>query len=171
MKRILINQELCSGCRNCQLACMAEHTAGKSVLTLDLQDRSNQARNFIELGPKGKAVPVFCRHCDDPACVTACMSGAMSKDRETGVVTSDPEKCAGCWMCVMSCPFSMVRPDYLAGKVAVKCDFCNGRAIPRCIEACPTGAISLIEITPSGIEKIPWPDEAGEEAPVKEGSC
>lgn len=164
MKRILINKELCSGCRNCQLACMAEHSAGKSVLMLDLTDQANQARNYIELGPDGKPVPVFCRHCDEPACVTACMSGAMSKDPETGVVSHDSAKCAGCWMCVMSCPFGMVRPDQQGGQVAVKCDFCAGRTFPRCVEACPTGAITLVEVAPTGsVKVIPRPETVNQE--------
>ena len=143
VRRILINKELCQGCKNCQLACMAEHTQDKCVLTLDLGDRSNQARNFIEPGNNGKPVPLFCRHCDEPACVTACMSGAMTKNPQTGEVMTDSKKCAGCWMCVMSCPFGIIQPDQATGTVAVKCDFCADRPFPRCVEACPTGAISM----------------------------
>lgn len=166
MKRILINQELCDGCKNCQVACMAEHTESKSILNLNLADPANQARNFIEMGPNGKAVPVFCRHCDEPACVTACMSGAMTKNPDTGVVSNDPAICAGCWMCVMTCPFSIVRPDY-QGKAAIKCDFCAGRSFPRCVESCPTGAITLVEVSAAGmINKISWEDTVS--APVKE---
>ncbi|ACV63690.1 4Fe-4S ferredoxin iron-sulfur binding domain protein [Desulfofarcimen acetoxidans DSM 771] len=142
-RRILINKDLCQGCKNCQLACMAEHTGNKSVLLLDLENRANQARNFIEPGNDGKPVPILCRHCDDPACVTACMSGAMTKNPYTGEVSCDINKCAGCWMCVMSCPFGIIQPDRVNGTRAVKCDFCAGRHIPRCVEACPTGAITM----------------------------
>lgn len=167
MKRILINTEYCQGCRNCQLACMAGHAAAKSVLDLDLEDRSNQARNFIETGPGGGPVPILCRHCDEPACVTACMSGALTKNSDTGTVDHDPEKCAGCWMCVMSCPFGIIRPDIREGKVAVKCDFCSGRAFPRCVEACPTGALTLIEVAAQGsVQIISMPEPiAGESLP------
>ena len=44
MKRILINPELCNGCKNCQLACMAEHSAAGSVLALDLEDPASRGR-------------------------------------------------------------------------------------------------------------------------------
>ncbi|MBF7082868.1 FAD-dependent oxidoreductase [Desulfallas sp. Bu1-1] len=145
MKRILINKELCQGCRNCQVACMAGHSAAESVLTLDLENPANQARNFVEAGTDGKPVPILCRHCDEPACVAACMSGALTKSPDTGTVDHDPEKCAGCWMCVMSCPYGIIRPDDGKGMVAVKCDFCDDRSFPLCVEACPTGAIALAE--------------------------
>lgn len=167
MKRILIDKELCQGCRNCQLACMAEHAADKSVLSLNLEDPANRARNFIEAGPNRQPVPILCRHCDEPACVTACMSGALTKNSDTGTVDHDPEKCAGCWMCVMSCPFGIIRPDSPKGQVAIKCDFCSGRPFPRCVEACPTGALTLIEVEVQGTVKKICPPEAvaGEIAP------
>jgi len=166
VKRIFINQELCQGCRNCQLACMAGHTAEQSVLYLDLEDPANRAWNFIEAGPHGPA-PILCRHCDEPACVIACMSGALTKNSATGTVDQDPEKCAGCWMCVMSCPFGVIRPNGRESKVAVKCDFCSGRPFPNCVEACPTGALTLIEVDAQGaVKKICPPDSmAGETAP------
>lgn len=163
MKRILINTELCQGCRNCQLACMAEHTTAKSMLTLDLEDPANQARNFIEAGPGGRPVPLLCRHCNEPACVTACMSGALSKDPHTGIVEHDPVKCAGCWMCVMSCPYGIMRPDNRNGRTAIKCDFCVTRSLPRCVEACPTGAITVIELDTQGrLKEVGLPEHSPE---------
>lgn len=167
MKRIFIDKVFCQGCRNCQLACMAEHAAVKSVLCLDLEDPANLARNFIEACPDGQPAPILCRHCDEPACATACMSGALTKNPDTGTVDHDPGKCAGCWMCVMSCPFGVIQQDSLEGKAAVKCDFCPGRPFPRCVEACPTGALTLIEVDPQGaVKKICLPEAvAGEIAP------
>lgn len=165
MQRIFINQELCQGCRNCQLACMAGHTAEQSVLCLDLENPANRPRNFIAAGPLGPT-PILCRHCNEPACVTACMAGALTKNYATGTVDQDPEKCAGCWMCVMSCPFGVIRPDGRESRAA-KCDFCSGRPSPKCVEACPTGALTLIEVDARGaVKKIYLPDStAGETAP------
>jgi len=171
VKRILIDKELCQGCRNCQLACMAEHTAAKSVLCLDLEDQANQARNFIEADPHGQPVPILCRHCDEPVCVTACMSGALTKNPVTGTVDHDPEKCAGCWMCVMSCPFGIIRPDSREGKVAVKCDCCPDSPFPRCVAACPTGAITLIEVDAQGtVKKIHLSGPVMDETVPEEGA-
>ncbi|GAA0781940.1 4Fe-4S dicluster domain-containing protein [Hathewaya limosa] len=144
MKRIIIDRALCQGCLNCTLACMAEHNEkGKSIFDLKLQDSKNESRNHITLDSKGRLTPIFCRHCDNPECVATCMSGAMTKDPSTGVVKYDEKKCASCFMCVMSCPFGVLKADETNRKVILKCDLCNGREIPRCVENCPTGAISL----------------------------
>lgn len=150
MRRIYIKPELCAGCKNCVLACMAEQTEHKSVLTLELSNPALQSRNMVVLGAAGKPVPLTCRHCDDPACVNACMAGALTKDADTGIVSHCREKCAGCWMCVMACPFGMIKPDRASGTVALKCDLCAARGFPRCVEACPTGAVSLVEVDSEG---------------------
>jgi carbon-monoxide dehydrogenase iron sulfur subunit len=40
----------------------------------------------------------------------------------------------------MVCPFGVVRPSG-EGKVALRCDHCQGEEIPACVEACPTKAL------------------------------
>jgi len=72
------------------------------------------------------------------------MSGALQRDAKTGLVHHDAEKCVGCWMCVMVCPFGGVRalPER---KVVVKCDLCEGEETPACVAACPTQALSVDE--------------------------
>lgn len=133
---------------SCSLACMAEHNdSGKSFYDIDLTDNKNESRNFVALDKSGRPVPIFCRHCDEPECVAACMSGAMTKDKETGVVSYNPDQCASCFMCVMSCPYGVLKTDEKAGLVVVKCDFCNGRETPRCVESCANRAIYVVEVS------------------------
>lgn len=143
MERIKIDKDLCMGCLSCVLACMAEHNDDKRIDHLNLQDLSNDGRNRIAIDSKGKPIPIFCRHCDEPECVTACMSGAMTKDEITGIVSYDSKKCASCYMCIMSCPFGVLKPDETNQKVILKCDMCNGKDIPACVANCPTGAIYI----------------------------
>lgn len=144
MSRIMIDRSLCQGCLNCTLACMAEHNEkGKSIFDLDLEDIRNESRSYIALDSEGRVAPIFCRHCDEPECVAACMSGAMTKDSSNGIVKYNKDKCASCFMCVMSCPFGVLKADDTNKKVILKCDLCNEREIPRCVENCPSGAISL----------------------------
>ena len=50
--------------------------------------------------------PTTCYHCDRPACVEACPTGAMQQ-REDGVVFSDLEICIGCQTCAIACPFGV----------------------------------------------------------------
>ncbi len=88
--------------------------------------------------------PSRCQHCEDAACVAACPTGAMARDARTGAVVSDGNKCIGCWMCVMVCPFGGVSADPV-GKKALKCDRCPDRTAegldPACVSACPTKAL------------------------------
>lgn len=147
MKRIMINKELCSGCLNCSFACMAQHNENSSSFyDLDLEDTCNASRSYIALDSENKPVPIFCRHCDQPECVAACISGAMKKDSKTGLVTYDKEQCASCYMCIMSCPYGVLRADDSTKKVILKCDLCKDRETPRCVESCPNKAIYLIEV-------------------------
>jgi carbon-monoxide dehydrogenase iron sulfur subunit len=158
MKRIMIDKEKCQGCLSCSLACMAEHNEkGKSIYDLDLEDIRNVSKNYIiqkqELNVsrkysiqkrEQKNYPIFCRHCEESECVIACMSGAMTKDSETGIVNYNKDKCAACCMCIMSCPYGVLKTDDETKKIIVKCDMCGGREVPRCVESCPTGAIYLV---------------------------
>ncbi len=148
MKRIFIDADKCDGCMNCTLACMNAHRKdGKDdIYTLDLNDAENETRCFIRLGAQKSYKPIFCRHCDEPMCVASCMSGAMSKDPETGLVAYDEKKCGACFMCVMNCPFGLPAPDRLTRQKVIKCDFCEGREDgPACVRACPKEAIYVKE--------------------------
>ena len=58
-------------------------------------------------------------------------TGAMHRDEKTGAVLSDPDKCVGCWMCIMTCPVGAVHRG-ADRRVASKCDLCIGEATPAC---------------------------------------
>ena len=147
MKRILINADKCAGCKNCAVACMQAHRGDGNVYTLNLTDTQFESRNKILLDSKKKYKPLFCRHCANPGCAEACMSGAMVKDFETGIVRYDKDKCAKCFMCVMNCPFGVLKPDRATGTYVVKCDFCEGlEGGPSCVKMCPTNAIYVEEV-------------------------
>ena len=114
MKRIMIDAQKCDGCKNCSAACMQAHrkTDG-TIYDLDLTDPANESRNYILKDGSGNYRPIFCRHCDDPECVKSCMSGALYKDPESGHVFYDENRCGSCFMCVMNCPFGVLKPDRL----------------------------------------------------------
>lgn len=146
MKRIMIDRALCDGCLGCTVACMANHSkTGASIDDLDLENPENVSRNAIRLDENGQYAPIFCRHCDEPECALTCITGAMVKDEETGLVLYDAEKCAACFMCVMSCPFGVLRPT-ANHQAVVKCDFCDGD--PSCVKECPKHAITVLEVAP-----------------------
>ncbi|MCL2408821.1 MAG: nitrate reductase [Oscillospiraceae bacterium] len=148
MKRIFIDADKCIGCKNCLVACMQAHKPGTvSVFGLDFIDPALESRNKILLDSRGKCIPLFCRHCDKPGCATACMSGAMVKEPETGYVRYDSDRCAQCFMCVMNCPYGVLKPDRETGTYVVKCDFCaDHNSEPSCVKMCPVKAIYVEEV-------------------------
>lgn len=148
MKRILIDASKCDGCKNCNIACMDSHREGEeNVYSLDLEDISNETRNFIKNDGQGGYIPIFCRHCDVPMCAQSCMSGALSKNPITGHVEYDAQKCAACYMCVMNCPYGLPKPDYKTRTKIIKCDFCKHKGgTPSCVASCPKNAIYVEEV-------------------------
>ena len=148
MKRIMIEADKCDGCKNCSIACMQAHRPDDSgtVYDLDLTDPANESRHSILIDAQKKHIPLFCRHCEDPECTISCMSGAMSKDPVTGHVRYDVDKCGACFMCVMNCPYGVLKPDRATKTYVVKCDFCmNDNEEPNCVKMCPTKAIYVGE--------------------------
>ncbi len=141
MKTKIIDRSKCSGCKNCEIACIEAHSTGGYRQGLDSGIR---ARNKIELNNDGQRFPQFCRHCAEPACVEACMSGALQKQAD-GLVICDSEKCVGCYMCVMSCPYGNARPSLGSERSMLKCDGCADNDCMACAAVCPTGCISLSE--------------------------
>src|SRR5262249_8269019 len=93
--------------------------------------------------------PRSCLHCEEPACVTVCPTGASFKRAEDGIVLVDPDTCIGCKLCAWACPYGAREYDYGHG-VMKKCTLCIDRIyndclpepdrIPACVRACPTRA-------------------------------
>lgn len=148
MKRILIDAAKCDGCMNCTVACMQAHREEPgTVYDLDLTDIRNESRNHIVGCADGSYKPIFCRHCDQPDCVMSCMSGALQKDPVTGHVKYDEKRCGSCFMCVMNCPYGVLKADTATRTKVIKCDFCEGLADgPSCVSACPKKAIFVEEV-------------------------
>ena len=147
MKRIIIDAKKCRGCKNCSVACMQAQRENGSVYDINLADPIHESRNTILQDGEKNYKPLFCRHCAKPACAQACMSGALVKNAYTGHVYYSREKCAQCFMCVMNCPFGVLKPDRATKTYVVKCDFCaSNTGEPNCVKNCPTKAIRVEEV-------------------------
>lgn len=145
MKRLQTREEVCMNCRLCQVFCLVAHSRSKDVIKAYKKEVPRPvARLQVEQkGPFSLAVP--CRHCDEPLCVYSCLTGALQKDPETGVVSLDRERCVGCWTCLLVCPYGAITQDTAQGVVA-KCDLCPGQATPACVANCPNEALFLAEV-------------------------
>ena len=105
MYRIKIDRSRCIGCLTCVTACVVSH-----------ETESGDARNRVTIDSETKPAPIFCRHCERPECVFTCMTGAMKKNPVTGYVEYDKEQCASCYMCIMSCPYGVLKYDSIRHK-------------------------------------------------------
>ncbi|MBP1686108.1 MAG: hybA [Deltaproteobacteria bacterium] len=152
---MLYDATRCIGCKACMSACNKANnlppdttlSGGLWQMPLDLNERTKNIIKLYKDPATGTRsfVKRQCMHCLDPACVSACMLGALKKG-QFGVVSYDPDLCIGCRYCQMSCPFNI--PKFEWSKVfpkIVKCEFCKERLAqgqqPGCCEACPTGAV------------------------------
>ncbi len=147
----------CLGCNACVLACRLEHGWPASAprrRVIPLNDKRHPA------GPT-YFLSLACHHCENPACASACPSGAFER-RPDGIVVHREDLCVGCRYCEMACPFGAPRFDAARG-VVTKCDFCLSRIdagdVPACIAACPTEALRPMSdaerAQPASVEAIP----------------
>ena len=60
--------------------------------------------------------PRSCLHCEEPACVTVCPTGASYKRAEDGIVLVNEELCIGCKLCSWACPYGAREFDDDAGR-------------------------------------------------------
>ena len=162
----LVDLTRCIGCRKCEEACATvndlpapERPDCQCTVFEDNRRPDHKAYTVVnryftgKKDPFDKPLPTFakvqCMHCQDPACVSACIVGALTKD-ETGAVRYDATKCIGCRYCMVACPFEIPAYEYhnpLTPKV-MKCTFCYDRiskdgGLPGCATICPTEAITF----------------------------
>jgi Fe-S-cluster-containing dehydrogenase component len=154
---VLVDSTVCVGCRKCEWACKEAHNFEAG----DFESYQND-ETFDEMRRPGtesltivnkyqdeaiRTVKLQCMHCEYPACVSACIVGAISK-KENGAVIWDTDKCIGCRYCMVACPFQIPAFEYhkaLDPKI-VKCDFCIERTsegkLPACVSICPVEALT-----------------------------
>ncbi|MGB2605327.1 MAG: 4Fe-4S dicluster domain-containing protein [Candidatus Sulfotelmatobacter sp.] len=136
---ILVDITKCIGCRSCEQACKQIHG-----FPTDTETKLSPTALTVVEDHGDRFVRRMCMHCQDPACASACLVGALKKT-PAGPVTYDAAKCIGCRYCLVACPFSVPRYEWSKLVPFVKkCDFCAERQAkgqpPACVEACPVQA-------------------------------
>ncbi len=128
---LIIDHELCWGCKTCEVACKQECCMPDGVKLISVD----------EVGPKtiNRKLDFFyhvnvCRHCDEPACVDICPDEAIGK-RDDGIVVLDEKICSGCQLCIDACPYDAIAFETAKG-VAQKCNLCHHRIDKGLYPAC-----------------------------------
>ncbi len=148
---MVIDITKCTGCYNCFLTCRDEFAGNDNPGYAAPQPMSGA--NWIKLlekergqYPKVKVAytPITCMHCDHASCVKLSPNGAVYR-RPDGIVIIDPEKAKGQKELVSLCPYRVIYWNE-EKQLPQKCTLCahlldKGWKEPRCVEACPTGAL------------------------------
>ncbi|MDR2869102.1 MAG: 4Fe-4S dicluster domain-containing protein [Deferribacteraceae bacterium] len=148
------DSSICSGCKACQVACKDKNN---QVFGINYRKPYHVETGGFKVGSKGTvthnavvySLSIACNHCSKPACTEVCPTGAMQKDKATGIVNNDKTKCIGCGNCASACPYNAPTINEELGK-SYKCDFCadlveKGEQ-PACVAACPLVALDCGEI-------------------------
>ena len=91
----IIDEDLCIRCDNCEKACAATHDGISRVH----RDAGTAAVSIM--------VPVACRHCENPHCMSDCPVDAITR-APTGEVYINQATCIGCSNCANNCPYGVI---------------------------------------------------------------
>jgi sulfite dehydrogenase (quinone) subunit SoeB len=166
---LVIDLDTCVGCHACAVSCKEWNAGGIAGPLTDEQPYGREPSGVwfnrvhsYEVAAGAQAArptgsepaltlhfPRSCLHCETPACVTVCPTGASYKRAEDGIVLVDEDKCIGCKLCSWACPYGAREYSEVEG-VMKKCTLCVDRIYnehlpeserqPACVQACPTRA-------------------------------
>jgi Fe-S-cluster-containing dehydrogenase component len=161
---LIIDVAKCENCQNCFLACKDEHVGndwgeysapqpdrGRGWITIQGKERGQYP--FIDVA----YLPVPCMHCGDAPCIKAARNGAIYK-RPDDIVVIDPVKSKGQRNLLKACPYGAITWNE-ALQIPQKCTLCahlldEGWAKTRCVQSCPTGALSVRYVDDAEMKEI-----------------
>jgi Fe-S-cluster-containing dehydrogenase component len=160
----IIDIEKCIDCNNCFLSCKDEHVDNDWPPYSARQPRHGHRWMNIMRKERGTYPhtdvayrPTTCMHCDDAPCINKSQRDAIYK-RPDGIVLIDPQKSKGHKEILGTCPYGAIWwNDEL--DLPQKCTLCahlldEGAREPRCVQACPTGALRFLKCSDKETEVI-----------------
>jgi len=161
---LIIDIEKCEDCNNCFLSCKDEHV--DNAFQGYTAPQVKHGHRWVNIMRKERGqfpqidvayMPVFCMHCDNAPCIKAAKDGAVYK-RDDGIVIIDPVKAQGQKHLVDACPYGAIWWNK-EHSLPQKCTLCahlldQGWKEPRCVQACPTGALHIVRAEDGEMQEI-----------------
>lgn len=155
IKAISVDFSKCAGCRTCETACSSYNNPveinGEKLNGIGNPHYSNI--KVYHFNPDVD-VPVTCALCENPPCIHACpitpdlITGRKAIYRDENMtIKNDTERCIGCTQCAQACENlrgGVIHPNPETHMPERMCTLCDGN--PQCVENCPFGALSYIEM-------------------------
>ncbi|MFC1932056.1 4Fe-4S dicluster domain-containing protein [Chloroflexota bacterium] len=161
---LVIDVEKCEDCNNCFLSCKDEYVDNDFLPYSVAQPKHGHSWMNIIRKERGQCPMVDvayllipCMHCDNAPCIKKVEDGAVYK-KNNGIVIIDPEKAKGLKDIVDTCPYGAIWWNE-EKNVAQKCTLCahlldEGWKEPKCVQSCPTGALSIVKVEDSKMAQI-----------------
>jgi carbon-monoxide dehydrogenase iron sulfur subunit len=153
-KILVYDPVLCSGCMRCMTTCSTYNNGATSLSRARLQIVRHEGHALTRIDEEDDLIfeALGCRQCDKPYCMYFCPVRAITKNKDTGAMTINYDKCIGCRMCMVGCPFGAIVYDSERRRI-IKCELCDGD--PQCVKFCPTEALKYL---PKGLAHLPKRD-------------
>ncbi|UJF17355.1 4Fe-4S dicluster domain-containing protein [Vibrio sp. SS-MA-C1-2] len=139
---MVIDLRRCVGCQACTVACTIENQPPLGQFRTTVNQYEVSDNDNLDAPAAFFMMPRLCNHCETPACLPVCPTGATYQ-RDDGIVVVNNEWCVGCGYCVQACPYEARFINHETN-TADKCTFCAHRLdaglLPACVETCVGGA-------------------------------
>ncbi len=139
-KVLVIDPVKCKGCHSCEITCATWNEGECNINLSRIRVVSYLKEVFF--------VPMVCLQCEEAFCALVCPVNALHRDAEKGIVKLNKDKCIGCKLCLVACPFGNMS---FARNTSSKCELCDGD--PMCVKSCQWKALTYEEPDQTGWSK------------------
>lgn len=171
---LVVDVAECHNCNNCFISTKDEYVGNEfpgysapqplhGHKWIDIKSKERGSFPFVDVA----YVPTMCNHCDDAPCVKL-GRGAVTK-RDDGIVIIDPVKARGRSDLVDACPYGAI---WWNAELNIPQAWTfdahlldRGADAPRCVKACPTGAMRSFKLTDDEMRKLARDEGLEELAP------
>lgn len=172
---LVFDADKCNGCNNCTIATRDEYLGNAFPGYAEAMPLHGHRWLDLRMHERGQApvvdityYPVMCQHCEDPPCAKV---GVVHK-RPDGIVIVDPIANKGVREIIDACPFNAIYWNE-EKEIPQHWNFDahlldGGWAGPRCVQACPTGAMAAVQLSDAEYDALLRRGEAVPLAPESE---